>query len=58
MTRAAQWLITAYSLAFGALLLLGGRISDTIGRRNAFIIGLAGFGIASVLGGLSRTSNC
>jgi EmrB/QacA subfamily drug resistance transporter len=50
---ARQWVITAYSLAFGALLLLGGRISDSIGRRKAFIIGLIGFGIASALGGLA-----
>lgn len=50
---ARQWVITAYSLAFGALLLLGGRISDSIGRRRAFIIGLVGFGIASALGGLA-----
>jgi len=46
-----QWIITAYSLAFGSLLLLGGRISDLIGRRRAFIIGLVGFALASALGG-------
>lgn len=46
-----QWVITAYSLAFGSLLLLGGRISDLIGRKRAFIIGLVGFAIASALGG-------
>jgi EmrB/QacA subfamily drug resistance transporter len=50
---ARAWVITAYSLAFGALLLLGGRVSDHIGRRKAFIIGLIGFGIASALGGLA-----
>jgi len=46
-----QWVITAYSLAFGSLLLLGGRIGDLIGRKRAFIIGLIGFAIASALGG-------
>jgi EmrB/QacA subfamily drug resistance transporter len=46
-----QWIITAYSLAFGSLLLLGGRISDLIGRKRAFVIGLIGFAAASALGG-------
>ena len=46
-----QWVITAYSLAFGSLLLLGGRLSDLIGRKRAFIIGLIGFALASALGG-------
>ena len=46
-----QWVITAYSLAFGSLLLLGGRIGDLIGRKRAFIIGLIGFAAASALGG-------
>lgn len=46
-----QWVITAYSLTFGALLLLGGRVSDQRGRKRAFIIGLVGFSLASVLGG-------
>jgi len=46
-----QWIITAYSLAFGSLLLLGGRIGDLIGRKRTFIIGLIGFAIASALGG-------
>ncbi|MFD1714478.1 MFS transporter [Amnibacterium flavum] len=46
-----QWVITAYSLAFGSLLLLGGRLSDLIGRKRTFIIGLIGFAIASALGG-------
>lgn len=46
-----QWVITAYSLAFGGLLLLGGRIADLIGRRRAFVIGLTGFAAASALGG-------
>ncbi len=46
-----QWIITAYSLAFGSLLLLGGRIGDLIGRKRTFIIGLIGFAVASALGG-------
>ncbi len=50
-----QWIITAYSLAFGSLLLLGGRISDLIGRKRAFIIGLVGFAGASALGGAAGT---
>jgi EmrB/QacA subfamily drug resistance transporter len=46
-----QWVITAYSLAFGGLLLFGGRISDLWGRKRAFIVGLVGFAAASALGG-------
>jgi len=46
-----QWVVTAYSLAFGSLLLLGGRLSDLLGRRRMLIIGLIGFAAASALGG-------
>ena len=46
-----QWVITAYALAFASLLLLGGRLSDLIGRKRTFIIGLVGFALASALGG-------
>ena len=46
-----QWALTAYTLAFGGLLLLGGRIADYTGRKRAFIIGLIGFAAASALGG-------
>ncbi|GAB3948956.1 MFS transporter [Streptomyces sparsus] len=46
-----QWVITAYALAFGGLLLFGGRIADLWGRRRTFITGLAGFALASALGG-------
>lgn len=46
-----QWVVTAYTLSFGGLLLLGGRIADLIGRKRAFLIGIAGFAAASVLGG-------
>lgn len=48
-----QWVITAYSLAFGSLLLLGGRLVDLLGRRRAFLLGLIGFGTSSALGGLA-----
>ena len=46
-----QWVITAYTLAFGGLVLLGGRIADLAGRRRTFLIGLLGFAAASALGG-------
>ncbi|MGV9638848.1 MFS transporter [Nocardia rhamnosiphila] len=46
-----QWVITGYALAFGSLLLLGGRLSDLFGRRNTFIVGLIGFSVASAVGG-------
>jgi EmrB/QacA subfamily drug resistance transporter len=46
-----QWIVTAYALTFGSLLLIGGRVADLIGRRNAVLIGLVGFGLASALGG-------
>ena len=49
-----QWVVTAYALAFGGLLLLGGRIADFIGRKRAFVIGLIGFGIASAIGGIAQ----
>src|SRR6476646_1774896 len=50
-----QWMVTAYTLAFGGLLLLGGRIADYNGRKRTFIIGLLGFAGASALGGLAGT---
>ena len=50
-----QWVVTAYSLAFGSLLLLGGRIADFVGRKKVFIIGLIGFAGASALGGIAST---
>src|ERR1044072_3702294 len=48
---ARQWVIAAYALAFGSLLLLGGKISDLIGRKWTFVGGLAGFAGASAIGG-------
>src|SRR5246500_3326752 len=50
-----QWVVTAYSLAFGGLLLLGGRLSDLVGRRRMLIIGLAGFAAATALGGAATS---
>jgi EmrB/QacA subfamily drug resistance transporter len=50
-----QWVITAYTLAFGSLLLLGGRIADFVGRKKIFMIGLIGFAAASALGGIAST---
>jgi EmrB/QacA subfamily drug resistance transporter len=46
-----QWVVTAYTLAFGGLLLFGGRVADLWGRKNTFIVGLLGFAAASALGG-------
>lgn len=50
-----QWVITAYALAFGSLLLLGGRLSDLWGRRTALYVGLAGFALASAMGGFAHS---
>jgi EmrB/QacA subfamily drug resistance transporter len=50
-----QWIVTAYALAFGSLLLLGGRIGDLFGRKRTFVVGLLGFAGASVLGGLAQS---
>ncbi len=46
-----SWVVTSYALAFGSLLLLGGRLSDLFGRRNTFLIGLIGFAVMSAVGG-------
>src|ERR1700759_5335102 len=46
-----QWIVTAYALAFGSLLLLGGKLGDLFGRKWAFIGGLFGFAAASAVGG-------
>ena len=48
-----QWIVTAYTLAFGSLLLIGGRIGDYMGRKRVFLVGLVGFAAASAIGGLS-----
>ncbi|MCF2525627.1 MFS transporter [Yinghuangia soli] len=49
-----QWVVTAYALTFGALLLLGGRIADFWGRKKAFMAGMVGFALASALGGVAQ----
>ena len=48
-----QWVVTAYALSFGSLLLFGGRIGDLFGRKRVFVTGLAGFAAASALGGFA-----
>ena len=51
-----QWMLTAYTLSFAGLLLLGGRIADYLGRKRMFIVSLFGFAAASALGGLAQSS--
>jgi EmrB/QacA subfamily drug resistance transporter len=50
-----QWIVTAYALSFGSLLLLGGRVGDLFGRKRVFVTGLAGFAIASAVGGFAQS---
>jgi EmrB/QacA subfamily drug resistance transporter len=50
-----QWIVTAYALAFGSLLPLGGRIGDVVGRRRVFLTGLIGFAAISALGGMAQS---
>lgn len=50
-----QWVVTAYTLAFGGLLLLGGRIADRMGRKNTLVAGVLGFAVASGLGGMAAS---
>jgi EmrB/QacA subfamily drug resistance transporter len=50
-----QWIVTAYALSFGSLLLLGGRVGDRFGRKRVFVIGLAGFAVASAVGGVAQS---
>src|SRR5205807_935245 len=52
---ARQWIVTAYALSFGSLLLLGGRLGDLIGRKRVFVAGLVGFAAASAVGGLAQS---
>ena len=54
-TESRQWIVTAYALAFGSLLLLGGKLGDLFGRKWTLIAGLAGFSIASAIGGFAQT---
>jgi EmrB/QacA subfamily drug resistance transporter len=51
-----QWVLTGYALAFGGLMLLGGRIADLWGRRRVFVVGLALFGLSSLVCGLAWTA--
>src|ERR1035438_9733853 len=50
-----QWVVTAYALAFGSLLLLGGRLGDMFSRKRVFITGLIGFALSSALGGAATS---
>jgi EmrB/QacA subfamily drug resistance transporter len=50
-----QWVVTAYTLGFGSLLLLGGRLADLFGRKRTLITGLAGFAVASAVGGTAQS---
>src|SRR3954470_3803409 len=50
-----QWTVTAYTLAFGGLLLLAGRVADLVGRKRTLIIGLVGFALASAIGGAAQS---
>ena len=52
---ALSWVLNAYTLAFGGLLLLGGRLGDVFGRRRMFELGIAVFTVASLVGGLAQT---
>src|SRR5271170_3045036 len=54
-TDSRQWVVTAYALAFGSLLLLGGKLGDLFGRKWTFIAGLIGFAGASAIGGLAQS---
>jgi EmrB/QacA subfamily drug resistance transporter len=51
-----HWVVTAYAITFGGLLLLGGRVGDYLGRKRALVWSLVGFGIASLLGGLAGSA--
>jgi EmrB/QacA subfamily drug resistance transporter len=54
-TDSRQWVVTAYALAFGSLLLLGGKLGDLFGRKWTFVVGLFGFAVASGIGGLAQS---
>jgi EmrB/QacA subfamily drug resistance transporter len=56
-TSSLQWVVTAYTLAFGGFLLLGGRAADLYGRKKLFIIGTALFGLASLINGFSQSGS-
>ncbi|MFI9833703.1 MFS transporter [Streptomyces sp. NPDC051913] len=50
-----QWIVTSYALCYGTLLLIGGKLSDLIGRRETFLVGLVGFAAASAVGGAANS---
>lgn len=52
-STSVQWVVTAYAITFGGLLILGGRAADLVGRRTLLVWGLVGFGIASAAGGVA-----
>jgi MFS family permease len=52
---ALTWVVSAYIVVFGGLVLLGGRVADALGRRRIFLIGTAVFGLASLLDGLAQS---
>jgi MFS family permease len=54
-TSDREWIVTAYALAFGSLLLLGGKLGDLFGRKWTFIVGLGGFAVVSAIGGLATS---
>src|ERR1700761_6815977 len=54
-TESRQWIVTAYALAFGSLLLLGGKLGDLFGRKWTLVTGLVGFSVASAIGGLAQS---
>ena len=57
-TESRQWIITAYALAFGSLLLLGGKLGDLFGRKWTLVGGLVGFSVASAIGAWRSRSVC
>jgi EmrB/QacA subfamily drug resistance transporter len=54
-TESRQWIVTAYAVSFGSLLLLGGKLGDLFGRKWTLIVGLVGFSVASAIGGLAQS---
>ncbi|MFC7103752.1 MFS transporter [Nonomuraea rubra] len=53
-----QWVVSAYAVPFGGFLLLGGRLSDLLGRRRMFVLGMLLYGVASLLGGWPGRPGC
>ena len=54
-TESRQWIVTAYALAFGSLLLVGGKLGDRLGRKRTLIASLVGFSVASAIGGVAQS---